>query len=826
MGSAIGWGSLVVTSQNYLSQAGPLGSILGLPIGFAMMLMVASHYHFLANRYPGTGGLYNYVKYIFGYDRAFLVAWFMFLIYTAIFWANATSIPLFARYFIGNIFKFGHLYTIFGYEVWLGEVLVTLAAIALVGFVCMKSKKATARIMEVMALVFTIGITVCFVAAMIGHGRTGMTMEPAFIPDKSALKQVIRIAFISPWAFIGFESVSHSAAEYKFKHSNLFKVLVVSLIVTTALYIFIILMGTSAYPEGCTSWLDYIRRLDEFDGIAGLPAFYAANYYMGSTGVYILMASLLALVLTSLIGMLRTVSRLCYAVTQDGILPERFARLNEKEIPVNTILLVMAISIPIPFVGRTAIGWIVDTTTIGATILYGFASAAVLKVTRKDGPKRNYILSSICMAILLAFAVFLLFPTFFSDHTIETETYVLMSAWSFIGLLFFNYVIRKDHARHFGRAIIVWIALLGFIVLVTLTWVERMNEIRENEVVEDIHQYFHAQLGLEECNTEHLQFLEAQRGRLNAADNTSVIIIATLFTLSLGAMFVNYASQKKWEQKATDERDQARNMALTDPMTGVKSKHAFLLQQQRFDKDIEEKAELEFAIAVCDVNGLKVINDTLGHKAGDEYIIKASRMICDIFQHSPVFRTGGDEFVVILTGRDYLIRRELLLALHDRSVAHIGTDEVVISGGLSDYRPGEDASFHDVFERADGLMYEEKQLLKGMGSITREDAETAVKPAFALNEGADILKLNRLVLIVEDEQINQMMLGNMIGDGFEVLYASDGVEALAQVKIHKKDIALILLDLQMPKMSGTEVLKVLKEEKELHSIPVIVMTAD
>ena len=50
VGSAIGWGSLVVTSSSYLSQAGPLGSVLGLLIGFVMMLMVAGHYHFLANR--------------------------------------------------------------------------------------------------------------------------------------------------------------------------------------------------------------------------------------------------------------------------------------------------------------------------------------------------------------------------------------------------------------------------------------------------------------------------------------------------------------------------------------------------------------------------------------------------------------------------------------------------------------------------------------------------------------------------------------------------------------------------------------------------------
>ena len=115
VGTAIGWGSLVVTSRTYLSQGGLMGSVLGLLIGLAMMLMVANHYHFLANRYPGTGGLYNYVKYIFGYDRAFLVAWFLFLVYISIFWANATSIPLFARYFLKNIFSFGYLYTLFGY---------------------------------------------------------------------------------------------------------------------------------------------------------------------------------------------------------------------------------------------------------------------------------------------------------------------------------------------------------------------------------------------------------------------------------------------------------------------------------------------------------------------------------------------------------------------------------------------------------------------------------------------------------------------------------------------------------------------------------------
>ena len=826
VGSAIGWGSLVVTSRTYLSQAGPTGSIIGLLIGFVMMLMVSNHYHFLANRYPGEGGLYNYVKHIFGYDRAFLIAWFMFLTYISIFWANATSIPLFARYFLQAIFKKGYLYTIFGYEVYLGEALVTLVVMWLVGLLCMKSKKTASRIMVVMVMLFTIGITVCFAAAMFGHSRSGMTMSPAFLPGTSALRQILRIAFISPWAFIGFESVSHSAAENKFKQSSMFRILVISVTVTTALYIFVILLSVSAYPEGCSSWLDYISRLDEYEGISGLPAFYAANHYLGQAGVNILMISLLSLVLTSLIGMLHTLSRLCYAAALDSILPERFTRLNDRQIPVNAILLVLLVSLPIPFLGRTAIGWIVDTTTIGATIIYGFASVAVFKVSGQEGCKKDRVISGICLLILAAFAVFLLFPSVFSDYTIATETYVLMAAWSFFGLLYFNRVISKDHARNFGKAIIVWLALLVFIVLMAMTWVERVNEEKEKAIIADISAYMDGTASPEILEQSKDEFLAVKLKQLHDADNTSVLMIVGLFGLSLVVMLNNYLSMQKWEKKANEERDEARTVALTDPLTGVKSKHAFLVRQKEIDVSINEGTEDKFAVVICDVNGLKVINDTLGHKAGDDYIRSASKIICDIFQHSPVYRIGGDEFVVILNGRDYLIRKELVLALHDRSVTHIGTKDVVISGGLSDYKPETDACFHDVFERADALMYEEKKLLKGMGSISREDAETAAKPIFPKNEDTEIIKLKRQILVVEDEHINQMILGNMLEENYEILYAADGIEALEQVKTHKDNLAIVLLDLQMPRMGGMEVLQVMKEEEELEGIPVIVMTAD
>ena len=114
VGTSVGWGALVVTSSGFLSAAGPAGSLIGLLIGMGLMLLIARNYFFTASRYPDAGGLYSITKNVFGYDRAFLVFWFMSLVYLSMFWANATSLPLFARYFIGNTFRFGYLYTVFG----------------------------------------------------------------------------------------------------------------------------------------------------------------------------------------------------------------------------------------------------------------------------------------------------------------------------------------------------------------------------------------------------------------------------------------------------------------------------------------------------------------------------------------------------------------------------------------------------------------------------------------------------------------------------------------------------------------------------------------
>ena len=809
VGTAIGWGSLVVTANTYLAKAGPVGSVLGLIIGALIMLIMSRNYYYLMQIHPDGGGAYTYVKEQFGHDHGFLTGWFLSLVYLAILWANATAIPLFVRNFVGDMFMFGRMYTLFGYDVYFGETALTIVSILLIAVLCYRGKRLSQIIMTMLVAVFTCGIFAVFVSGLLGN-KNGI--KPDFVPDTNALSQIINIAVISPWAFIGFESISHSVGEFSFKGSRIFRMLVISVIGTTLLYIFIIVLSVTAYPAQYGSWLEYIRNLGNNSGISAFPAFYAAHHYLGNFGVSVLMISLVALITTSLIGNMTALSHLFYTLGEDGILPESFGKLNRFGAPGNAIVLIAALSLIMPFVGRTAIGWIVDVTTLGATLIYGFVSAVAYKTAEARGDKTEKICGLVGFVMMLFFGLYILVPSFVTVSSLEKETYFLFILWSVLGFLYFRYILSHDKKKKFGNSVIVWVALLSLVLVISLIWM-RQSMIASNHTMLDNVADYYAQHSDPDRRSDE-SYIQEQIMKMEEDDSRTVLMGFGMCAFAIIVMFSNYS----YMNKRTKESEM---IAMIDPMTGVKSKHAYLMKEKDFNDEITDKNAPEFAVVVCDVNGLKKINDTLGHKAGDELICHASSLICDIFKHSPLYRVGGDEFVAILQNHDYESRKELMLRLHNISVEHISSEEVVVSGGMSEYKPGEDFSFHDVFQRADQLMYAEKQLLKGLGSITRDE-----NPEEEVQENVSVLELRRQILIVEDEPINQALLGNILEEEYDLMFADDGVEALRIAKENKDELTLVLLDLMLPKMSGLEVLKDMKDDADLKKIPVIVLTAD
>ncbi len=170
-------------------------------------------------------------------------------------------------------------------------------------------------------------------------------------------------------------------------------------------------------------------------------------------------------------------------------------------------------------------------------------------------------------------------------------------------------------------------------------------------------------------------------------------------------------AQMKQEAEYRKRLAQAQNQANVDALTGVRNRHAYLMAEEKLNRRITEGSVTEFAVSILDVNDLKKVNDTSGHQAGDQYLRSACMTICRTFKHSPVFRIGGDEFAVLSQDEDYEHLDELTALISTHNEEAIRSGGVVIACGTARFREG-DKYVADVFERADQVMYDNKNILK------------------------------------------------------------------------------------------------------------------
>ena len=172
----------------------------------------------------------------------------------------------------------------------------------------------------------------------------------------------------------------------------------------------------------------------------------------------------------------------------------------------------------------------------------------------------------------------------------------------------------------------------------------------------------------------------------------------------------NIDAQVKREHEYDYNLSVARSQANIDALTGVKNKHAYIDAEAELNTKIEEGEPVEFALVVFDVNGLKIVNDTMGHRAGDDLIRGACSIICGEFKHSPVFRVGGDEFAVIVTGEDYANIDALVKRIEEINLKNKENNGINVACGMA--RFNNERSVAEVFEKADSAMYENKRMLK------------------------------------------------------------------------------------------------------------------
>ncbi|MBQ2099643.1 MAG: GGDEF domain-containing protein [Lachnospiraceae bacterium] len=163
----------------------------------------------------------------------------------------------------------------------------------------------------------------------------------------------------------------------------------------------------------------------------------------------------------------------------------------------------------------------------------------------------------------------------------------------------------------------------------------------------------------------------------------------------------------------------ANELARKDGLTGAKNLNAYREVEESIQRELADGVEdIKFAIVVCDINNLKYVNDTFGHAAGDEYIKSACKLIFDTFSHSPVFRVGGDEFVVVLMGTDFENGDQLMKQIHSAVLENQRKNSgPIVAVGVAVFDKELDEKVSDVFERADRQMYRDKNHLKKLKAM-------------------------------------------------------------------------------------------------------------
>ncbi len=557
----IGWGSFIMPGTTFLPFAGPVGTIIAMTAGAIVMIIIAANYHCMINKFPDEGGVFSYTKKILGYDHALLCAWALWLTYISIIWANATAFVLVGRNLVGDIMQFGFHYVLFGYDIYFGEIVLTLAVLFIFGLLDIHKKIFAVKLNTLMTIFFLMcGI----IFAVKGLSAGGLeTFYPEYSTKKSVFEGIFGIVALSPWAFVGFEVISHLAAEFKFSPKKSFSLMAWAIIAGAIFYVSMTILAVTSIPPQFAHWADYLNNIHKLHGVDSVPTFYGVFKNFGDAGIILMALTVLTAISTSLLGLYMGASRLVYATSEDNIISKWFSKLNADGVPSNVIIFLMIVSISVPFVGRNMISWVVDATTVGATIVYGYTSACAYITAKKDS-RRIYEFTGIAgVAISSIFALFLLFPNFWAADILATESYFVLVAWSAFGFVLFQNVFERDTVQRFGKSVVVWIVMLFFIFFGSLMWVRQETDESIKVVVKNMDTYYERELesyGItrrELRQTQEEYYLKQQMDNVRTNLFRNSVIQMGLILMSLFIMFNIYSAILRRGQKSELERMKA-----------------------------------------------------------------------------------------------------------------------------------------------------------------------------------------------------------------------------------------------------------------------------
>ena len=630
-GFAVGWGAFIMPGMAFLPSAGPLGTLIGILVGALAMGVIGWNYHKMTSAMPGPSGAYAFAAKAFGADYGFLTAWSLLFAYMVILWVNASALVLLARFVFGGIVQFGWHNTHAEFDTYLGEVIISVGVMTVAGLVCIWGRRLAGHVQAVLAAFMLVGVAACFFAALSHHEGGVAAMAPTFAPAAGAshFSQVLRIVTMMPWAFVGFEAVSHVSGEFRFPAKRLWWILLAAIAASAAMYAMLALLPVLAHPAEYSTWAEWVGGKRAFPGINAMATFTAARTSFGRVGVALIGTAMFTAILTGIIGATVTMSRLVYSFSANGVLPmwRWLGRLDANGSPRNATLLVIGISLVIPFFGRSMLGWPVDVSSIGAAIAYGYTSAAAYSFARKSGDTLTKATGIAGTAMAIVFCFLLLVPSNLMGNVLSGKAYLVLSVWCIVGFALYRQVFKHDEQRRFGRSPVVW---TGFVILIffsSLMWVRISTQQATSETADSIvaFQIKHCTEVHGSTNAEALRHEQAfVVGAMDSLDKRQLgydIVQLLLFAFSLAIIFNVYMMQRRRQDELeiantkADAREKAKNLFFSTVSHDIRTPlNAIIGFSEMLQNGLESKSERDLAVNSILMSSrtlLQLVNDIL-----------------------------------------------------------------------------------------------------------------------------------------------------------------------------------------------------------------------
>ena len=314
----------------------------------------------------------------------------------------------------------------------------------------------------------------------------------------------------------------------------------------------------------------------------------------------------------------------------------------------------------------------------------------------------------------------------------------------------------------------------------TVSEIEGYYKKREQRLLKKLHQQ---EIALNAANQKLAQLIKNQKAQL---DETT-------------------------EQRAAHDQ-KLKEELYKDPLTGA--------YNRRYYEEVIRKSIGPAGIALMDVDDFKICNDTYGHHAGDLALEAAANAIRSCIRNADLLiRYGGDEFLLVLPG----IPSDILQAKLEQIRAAVqqatvpGYPHFRLSLSIGGTMQAITDSMENAVRRADRLMYQAKG---------RKNAVMVEVPGHSLAALEKLLQKKSQILLVDDSAMSRMILKEILGGDYSILEAENGQECLEKMQAEAGNIALVLLDINMPVMDGFEVLKAMNVNHTIEDIPVIMISSD